>query len=122
MLSLALTAFAGCKTQPTTIADAGEKPVNVKEHVERRLERYLRDPASKKLVYEPKLVLMKWRPDRLSKWKYVWLQKVWVDAKNSQGNYVGPRLYWFLFKGEKLVKLITPQDSLSITYEAPNRP
>jgi hypothetical protein len=91
----------------------GAAPVNYEATVHRYFQDYLRDPDSARYreITAPEQSSIKALTGgviiRQSTLKG-WTVKATVDAKNSQGAYVGFKTYLFLFRGEKIVHTTSP--------------
>ncbi len=105
--------FAQSPAKPTAeeIAqfDYGPRPSDKEAELRAFFQTTLKDPESARYRFLP--VKQYWcQEDRYMGGKrYIgWLVPVGVNAKNSYGGYTGEQLYGFMYKDDKLVKMILP--------------
>ena len=107
-------ALGACAMAPTAdqlaSADYGAQPQHPETAIHLYFETTLKDPSSAQYREITKPV-HGWIRDPIvagGKTNYGWQVDVAVNAKNSYGAYVGFKTYSFLFRGEEIVDLITP--------------
>lgn len=106
---LALVAqLAGCGAPPARPAldlskvDIGPPPVEFEESIRAYLSRALKDPESMinfSVGYPAKAACASGRDTRF----FGWVVPAQYNAKNSYGGYVGSRMHYYWFRGEKLM-------------------
>lgn len=103
-----LITLCGCATAPTkpsTPIDYGPPPVVDKAAVEAELRAGLKDPESARFRWiEP--VQVSWRENVFKPWQHGWSVKVWINAKNSFGGYVGEQPYWMRYQNGQRVMTV----------------
>jgi ketosteroid isomerase-like protein len=91
----------------------GDVPTHYKEAIQQYFQEHLKDPGSVQYqeITEPQEgyttavtggLLMRERHD------YGWTVKAVLNAKNSHGKYVGFKSYTFLFRGERIMHMLSP--------------
>lgn len=111
-LTLLLT---GCAAAPSSEelskADYGERPQNYVQTVHKYLDENLKDPGSAvyKEITAPQQDWIRDAPIEGYQMHYGWGVLATINAKNSYGGYTGYQTYHFLFRGEQIDKVITPE-------------
>jgi ketosteroid isomerase-like protein len=103
---------------PAQVADAkyGDVPIRYEETIRQYFQKHLKDPGTVQYqeITKPEKgytkavtgnVLMREARD------YGWTVRATINAKNSQGRYVGFKTYTFLFRGEKIFHTLSPMPS-----------
>jgi hypothetical protein len=103
----------GCAPTKDQLAhlDYGEAPVEYKTTIKRLLDDVLIDPESARLEYfEPRQTWYRAPLAEGSKLYSGWLVPVAVNAKNRFGGYTGKRLHGYLFRGERVILSLGPDE------------
>jgi hypothetical protein len=109
-LAVACLAFAGCGTPAPTsqqfaVADYGP-PIGEKDReiIKEWARAGLKDPDSAKFEFEePRKAAV--QENRV--WTYVWVQKFWINAKNSYGGYTGREPYWVYYRDGRIYRKVS---------------
>lgn len=110
--------LSGCAAAPSSQelvnADYGERPQNYVQTIHEYFDASLKDPSS--VVYHditaPEHDWIRDAPIAGYQMHYGWKVFATINAKNSYGGYTGFQTYRFLFRGEQLDKIITPDTPL----------
>jgi len=97
----------------TAASEYGDMPTHWEETIRQYFQTYLRDPGSvryqeitppvKGAVTTVTGVILAHETRRPG-----WTVKATINAKNSQGGYVGFKTYTFLFRGERIIHTVSP--------------
>jgi hypothetical protein len=107
--------LAGCASAPTVEeqqhADYGARPTTYVDAVHSYFESTLKDPDSLQIreIAPPVKAWERDAPIKGGKLTYGWFVTATINAKNSYGGYVGFQTYTFVFRGEQMVDVITPE-------------
>jgi hypothetical protein len=111
-----LVLISSCATAPTVqeqgAADYGEQPTHYEEAIHAYFDSTLKDPSSVQYrnITAPSKGYIRGPLIAGGHVTYGWTVSAAVNAKNSYGGYVGFRTYTFLFRGDKIVDMITPEN------------
>ncbi len=112
--------LAGCALQPPTAAeqaaaDYGAPPTNYAQAIQVYFQQTLKDPSSIQYgeVTQPVQGFYSIKDALISGGQvhrhYGWLVRATINAKNSYGGYVGFKTYTFVFHGENLIHVDSPE-------------
>lgn len=116
--SISLLLATGCASvrAPTeaemAVADYGAEPQHYLDSIHAYFNQTLKDPASiqYRLVTMPEHGYTHFSNAFTGRTLYGWLVRAEINAKNSYGGYTGFQTYQFLFRGDQLVNVTTPDD------------
>jgi hypothetical protein len=111
-LLLTLMLLAGCASRPKpdfTTADYGPYGEADKAIISAWVKDRLKDPDSAKIEFRDEPGHVAIRKAGTQEWIYYGRVKVWVNAKNSYGGYVGRQPYWVWYREGKIVKHVPPE-------------
>jgi hypothetical protein len=111
-LLLATFTINGCVTPPSQAEisnlDYGTPPQDYEATIKKYFDELLLDPYSAHYDFEtPRQIWYKEGPLMGGKLYAGYLVRVGVNAKNRMGGYVGKEMYGFLFKDERVIKILS---------------
>jgi len=98
---------SGCATAPKPNPDAlqsadyGPPPGNPERQIKLAILGTLKDPESARIDFDPPAKAY-FRKDLYQPLQYGWRVRVWVNEKNSLGDYTGARPRWFYFREDHI--------------------
>jgi hypothetical protein len=103
--------LSGCATPPSqqqiASLDYGSPPHNHEATIKRYFDNVLFDPYSAHYDFElPQQYWVKDAPLRGGKVHAGYFVRVGVNAKNRMGGYVGKKVYGFIIKDERIIKVM----------------
>jgi len=119
LLIVSFSSLAGCVTAPTeqelAALDYGSHPTDYKKTINEYLDRVLKDPPSKRVVFlaGPRTMYRK-SPMLGGGIKAGYAVCADVNARNSFGGYTGSKLSWFLISNNRVIEAYTSTTGDSI--------
>ena len=115
LLLAILVILGGCATPPSqeqiSSLDYGSPPQNYEATIKKHFDNVLFDPYSAHYDFEPpQQYWVKDAPLMGGKLYAGYFVRVGVNAKNRMGGYVGKKMYGFIIKDERIVKVMDEFD------------
>ena len=103
--------LSGCATPPSeqqlSNIDYGASPINYESAIKKYFEDSLFDPYSAHYDFElPEQMWVKDSPLRGGRLSAGYMVRVGINAKNRLGGYTGKKMYGFIIKDERIIKVM----------------